>query len=132
MPVQIHRFGSKKEGDPRIRGAKGEEGEEGGGGPSDNAHGVVFVQVTGRPVVVKLNTGVDYKGVLACLDGYMNIAMEQVGPNHTAPRPASPPPPSSNFSPPHPLCPGGKCRHLLGSAALPRVQVAHACMQSNK
>lgn len=40
------------------------------------------MQVTGRPVVVKLNTGVDYKGVLACLDGYMNIAMEQVGPNH--------------------------------------------------
>jgi len=35
-------------------------------------------QVTGRPVVVKLNTGVDYRGVLACLDGYMNIAMEQV------------------------------------------------------
>mmetsp|Transcript_16947 Transcript_16947/g.35826 ORF Transcript_16947/g.35826 Transcript_16947/m.35826 type:complete len:83 (+) Transcript_16947:2-250(+) len=34
-------------------------------------------QVTGRPVVVKLNTGVDYRGVLACLDGYMNIAMEQ-------------------------------------------------------
>jgi U6 snRNA-associated Sm-like protein LSm6 len=29
-------------------------------------------------VVVKLNTGVDYRGVLACLDGYMNIAMEQV------------------------------------------------------
>lgn len=36
------------------------------------------LQVTGRPVVVKLNTGVDYRGVLACLDGYMNIAMEQV------------------------------------------------------
>ena len=29
-------------------------------------------------MVVKLNTGVDYRGVLACLDGYMNIAMEQV------------------------------------------------------
>ena len=37
-----------------------------------------LLQVTGRPVVVKLNTGVDYRGVLACLDGYMNIAMEQV------------------------------------------------------
>ena len=33
--------------------------------------------VMGRPVVVKLNSGVDYRGVLACLDGYMNIAMEQ-------------------------------------------------------
>ena len=33
--------------------------------------------VLGRPVVVKLNSGVDYRGVLACLDGFMNIAMEQ-------------------------------------------------------
>ncbi|KAK4751862.1 hypothetical protein SAY87_020660 [Trapa incisa] len=28
--------------------------------------------IRGRPVVVKLNSG-----ILACLDGYMNIAMEQ-------------------------------------------------------
>jgi U6 snRNA-associated Sm-like protein LSm6 len=34
-------------------------------------------QITGRPVVVKLNSGVDYRGVLACLDGYMNIVLEQ-------------------------------------------------------
>ena len=33
--------------------------------------------VLGRPVVVKLNSGVEYRGVLACLDGFMNIAMEQ-------------------------------------------------------
>jgi U6 snRNA-associated Sm-like protein LSm6 len=33
--------------------------------------------VLGRPVNVRLNAGTDYKGVLACLDGYMNIAMEQ-------------------------------------------------------
>ena len=58
--------------------------------------------IKGKPVVVKLNSGVDYRGVdqnlgmhhnassqkkkclnhavagiLACLDGYMNIAMEQ-------------------------------------------------------
>lgn len=33
--------------------------------------------VLGRPVNVRLNSGTDYKGVLACLDGYMNIAMEQ-------------------------------------------------------
>lgn len=25
----------------------------------------------------ELNNGVDYRGVLACLDGYMNIALEQ-------------------------------------------------------
>ncbi len=56
-------------------------------------------QIHGRPVVVKLNNGTDYRGsnntlstslvcsgsndclylvgVLACLDGYMNIALEQ-------------------------------------------------------
>lgn len=34
-------------------------------------------QIHGRPCVVKLNSGVDYRGVLACLDGYMNIALDQ-------------------------------------------------------
>eukprot|EP00877_Chromochloris_zofingiensis_P010371 jgi/Chrzof1/5588/Cz16g08090.t1 len=33
--------------------------------------------IRGKPVVVKLNSGVDYRGILACLDGYMNIAMEE-------------------------------------------------------
>lgn len=33
--------------------------------------------IKGKPVIVKLNSGVDYRGILACLDGYMNIAMEQ-------------------------------------------------------
>ena len=33
--------------------------------------------VLGRPVRVKLNSGLEYRGVLACLDGYLNIAMEQ-------------------------------------------------------
>lgn len=33
--------------------------------------------VLGRPVVVKLNSSTEYRGVLACLDGYMNIALEQ-------------------------------------------------------
>jgi len=32
--------------------------------------------VIGRAVVVKLNSGVCYRGTLACLDGYMNIALE--------------------------------------------------------
>ena len=31
----------------------------------------------GKPVVVKLNSGVEYRGILAKLDGAMNIAMEQ-------------------------------------------------------
>ncbi|CAH2258770.1 jg12537 [Pararge aegeria aegeria] len=34
-------------------------------------------QIQGRSVVVKLNSGVDYRGVLACLDGYINIVLEQ-------------------------------------------------------
>eukprot|EP00795_Rhopilema_esculentum_P006030 gene6030-11403_t len=34
-------------------------------------------QIIGRPVVVKLNSGVDYRGVLTCLDGYMNIVLGQ-------------------------------------------------------
>lgn len=34
-------------------------------------------QVIGKPVVVQLNSGVTYRGILACLDGFMNIAMEQ-------------------------------------------------------
>ncbi|CAG9462930.1 unnamed protein product [Pedinophyceae sp. YPF-701] len=33
--------------------------------------------IKGKPVVVKLNSGVDYRGILNCLDGFMNIAMEQ-------------------------------------------------------
>ena len=34
-------------------------------------------QVIGKPIVVQSNSGVRYRGILACLDGFMNIAMEQ-------------------------------------------------------
>ena len=34
-------------------------------------------QVLGKPVIVQLNSGLTYRGILACLDGFMNIAMEQ-------------------------------------------------------
>ena len=33
--------------------------------------------VLGRPVRVKLNSGIEYRGILASLDGYLNCAMEQ-------------------------------------------------------
>ena len=33
--------------------------------------------IVGRPVVVKLYSGVEYRGVLACLDGFLNVALEQ-------------------------------------------------------
>ncbi|KAK0517699.1 U4/U6-U5 snRNP complex subunit lsm6, partial [Tilletia horrida] len=32
--------------------------------------------IIGKPVIVRLNSGVDYRGILSCLDGYMNIALE--------------------------------------------------------
>ena len=34
-------------------------------------------KIVGKPVVVKLNSGLEYKGVLSSLDGYLNVAMEQ-------------------------------------------------------
>jgi len=34
-------------------------------------------RVVGKRVVVRLASGVDYRGVLSCLDGFMNIALEQ-------------------------------------------------------
>ncbi|KAG8830668.1 U4/U6-U5 snRNP complex subunit lsm6 [Serendipita sp. 399] len=42
------------------------------GSPNDFLKAVV-----GKRVIVRLVSGVDYKGVLQCLDGYMNIALEQ-------------------------------------------------------
>ncbi|KAI0033886.1 hypothetical protein K488DRAFT_46720 [Vararia minispora EC-137] len=42
------------------------------GSPSDFLKAVV-----GKRVVVRLTSGVDYRGILSCLDGYMNIALEQ-------------------------------------------------------
>ncbi|XP_072957207.1 uncharacterized protein [Typha angustifolia] len=55
----------------------GEKGSGGGGGGAVKTPADFLKSIRGRPVVVKLNSGVDYRGILACLDGYMNIAMEQ-------------------------------------------------------
>ncbi|KAJ1270671.1 hypothetical protein BS78_06G069500 [Paspalum vaginatum] len=52
-------------------------GGGGGGGGAVKTPSDFLKSIRGRPVVVKLNSGVDYRGILACLDGYMNIAMEQ-------------------------------------------------------
>ena len=46
-------------------------------GNSQKKPGDFLKQALGKAVNVKLNSGVDYRGVLACLDGFMNIAMEQ-------------------------------------------------------
>uniref|UniRef100_A0AC35UD28 Sm domain-containing protein n=1 Tax=Rhabditophanes sp. KR3021 TaxID=114890 RepID=A0AC35UD28_9BILA len=32
--------------------------------------------IIGKPVLVKLNTGTDFRGILTMLDGFMNIALE--------------------------------------------------------
>lgn len=42
------------------------------GSPTNFLKGVV-----GKKVIVRLTSGVDYRGLLSCLDGYMNIALEQ-------------------------------------------------------
>ncbi len=34
--------------------------------------------VIGRPVVIKINSGVVYKGVLACIDGTVMISLPQL------------------------------------------------------
>ncbi|CAM6126820.1 unnamed protein product [Calypogeia fissa] len=67
------------EGEGGVSGAVGGGGgDKGGGGMSTAKTPADFLKsIRGRPVVVKLNSGVDYRGILACLDGYMNIAMEQ-------------------------------------------------------
>lgn len=39
--------------------------------------GVEAARILHAQVIVKLNSGVSYRGILACLDGFMNIAMEQ-------------------------------------------------------
>lgn len=42
-----------------------------------NSPSTFFRNALGRPVVVRLVTGADYHGILALVDGYMNIALEQ-------------------------------------------------------
>ncbi|KAI5838923.1 hypothetical protein DFP73DRAFT_484745 [Morchella snyderi] len=49
-------------------------------GPSDVATSdpSSFLQeIIGAPITVKLNSGVEYRGELSSVDGYMNIALEK-------------------------------------------------------
>jgi U6 snRNA-associated Sm-like protein LSm6 len=55
-----------------MSGAEEKQGQGRGRSPAD-----FLKAVLGKPVVVKLNSATEYRGVLACLDGYMNIALEQ-------------------------------------------------------
>jgi len=48
------------------------------GAPSDSKDPSAFLtEIIGVPVVVKLNSGIVYKGELQSVDGYMNIALEK-------------------------------------------------------
>ncbi|CAL9038772.1 uncharacterized protein LOC135589092 [Musa acuminata AAA Group] len=60
-----------------MNGGSGGSGSGGGGSGAGKMPTNFLKSIRGRPVVVKLNSGVDYRGILACLDPYMNIAMEQ-------------------------------------------------------
>lgn len=31
----------------------------------------------GKPILVKLSSGVDYRGIMACLDAYLNVALSE-------------------------------------------------------
>ena len=42
-----------------------------------NSPSTFFRNAIGRPVVVRLTTGSDLHGVLAMVDGFMNISLEQ-------------------------------------------------------
>ncbi|KAK9480385.1 U6 snRNA-associated Sm-like protein LSm6 [Lipomyces japonicus] len=44
--------------------------------PSSNPSNFL-ASITGAKVAVKLNSGVEYRGELQCVDGYMNIALEK-------------------------------------------------------
>ena len=41
------------------------------------APGDIVRSLVGRPVGVRLADGTEYRGVLVCVDGFMNVAMEQ-------------------------------------------------------
>ncbi|KAK9366793.1 hypothetical protein V1509DRAFT_628547 [Lipomyces kononenkoae] len=43
---------------------------------SRNNPSAFLAQIAGAKVAVKLNSGVEYRGDLQCVDGYMNIALE--------------------------------------------------------
>lgn len=46
-------------------------------GPPKKTPSDFLRSLIGRPVIVRLSSGVDYKGILVCLDGFMNVALEQ-------------------------------------------------------
>nr|6PPN_F Chain F, U6 snRNA-associated Sm-like protein LSm6 [Schizosaccharomyces pombe 972h-]6PPN_N Chain N, U6 snRNA-associated Sm-like protein LSm6 [Schizosaccharomyces pombe 972h-]6PPP_F Chain F, U6 snRNA-associated Sm-like protein LSm6 [Schizosaccharomyces pombe 972h-]6PPP_N Chain N, U6 snRNA-associated Sm-like protein LSm6 [Schizosaccharomyces pombe 972h-]6PPQ_F Chain F, U6 snRNA-associated Sm-like protein LSm6 [Schizosaccharomyces pombe 972h-]6PPV_F Chain F, U6 snRNA-associated Sm-like protein len=46
-------------------------------GSMDSSPNEFLNKVIGKKVLIRLSSGVDYKGILSCLDGYMNLALER-------------------------------------------------------
>ena len=57
--------------------AEAGSGAGGGGGEKRTPGEFVRSSLVGRPVTVKLSDNTEYRGVLVCLDGFMNVALEQ-------------------------------------------------------
>ncbi|KAL9652763.1 hypothetical protein ABK040_010796 [Willaertia magna] len=47
------------------------------GTPNSDPTSFLKNEIIGKPVTIKLNSGVEYRGILTCLDGYMNAVLEQ-------------------------------------------------------
>ncbi|ORX37248.1 hypothetical protein BD324DRAFT_435376 [Kockovaella imperatae] len=47
-----------------------------GGGPPGGSPGDFLKNIVGKRVKVRIGNGIDYHGLLTCLDGYMNVALE--------------------------------------------------------
>ena len=60
-----------------VMGDKSEGGEGSTATTTTKTPADFLKSIKGQKVLVKLNSGSDFKGILACLDGYMNLAMEQ-------------------------------------------------------
>lgn len=73
--------------DAAIAAPGAAEGGAGAGGGSGAPAAVAVVEkrapgdfvraLVGRPVGVRLSDGAEYRGILVCLDGFMNVALEQ-------------------------------------------------------
>ncbi|WVQ85066.1 U6 snRNA-associated Sm-like protein LSm6 [Cryptococcus sp. DSM 104549] len=46
-------------------------------GPAAGSPSEFLKNIVGKRVKVRIGSGVDYHGLLTCLDGYMNVALEQ-------------------------------------------------------
>ena len=53
--------------------------------PGKKANTLLIQKMTGNPVQVKLINGVVLRGVFKCIDGYFNVALDEVLEEHKTP-----------------------------------------------